>query len=145
MELLLTAGCVSWVFSQCQPSACSSHAGMPPCPFLSNLWAGRELGVLPHRPLWLRASCCSTKGSSWTLSRLVLLHHGGICLLPCLDSPRVTPLLELKEIFSAMSLTPIEQSRSFLQIFPYSSSLCGEFWNSKIYICLLRAWFLQEM
>lgn len=38
---------------------------------------------------------------------LVLLRHGRACLLPCLNS-RVTPLPELKAIFSTVSLTPTE-------------------------------------
>lgn len=39
---------------------------------------------------------------------LVLLRRGRACLLPCLNSPRVTPLPELKAIFSTVSLTIIE-------------------------------------
>lgn len=74
---------------------------------------------------------------------LVLLHHGRICLLPCLNNPQLTPLPELKEISSATSLTPTEYSRSFLQIFPILKVFVWEFWNSKIHICLLR--FLQLM
>lgn len=114
---------------------------MPLCPFPSNLWAGREFGVLPHRPLWLSAGYFSTKGSSWTLSGPSAPCV--ICLLPCLNTPWVTPLPELKEIFSAASLTPTEYSRSFLQIFP-SSSLWGNSGIQKYTLICLGPGFFKK-
>lgn len=59
-----------WQLDVCPGSFPSASPLLAQAPFLSNLWVGMVLGVLPHRPLWQSAGCSSTKGSSWVLSPL---------------------------------------------------------------------------